>query len=712
MKLDHIENITHVESSNLWAMDFDFSHPNDEPKSNTLNAFEVYFSERTPIKKAQAEEIIIEAIETLGTYSTTRRYSPSNVEPTELIEGILKANIISEKIALQAMRLLLSNPMETSKVVALKRNKYLLDQFKSNDMFMTAINQVPFERMPASEVNTLTRHIIMTAIKNGILNQNEVIKLVNEISEKVSKEQTYNIDISLLGHQFKINTTDGMYIINSAIANKDYDHRLLIDGISKLITSPNINSFSGGMETTRTYSMMLMECVITELVAREQEINSSDHLITNHLITIIENSNVSKCGVGRLYAESAHAFDCKLSIMKVNAADKHDSSYEQNISKVLRKIKEPFGNGKDISDLAHPIKIAPDTEKHLVENTNISFPLKFIPMLTLGSQLQLLESNRIQEGRPQYINLTMKRLLHAKHGSPLLKQFDEICYNELKDQGASGQEYHTLIDLINDIKVNPFSSKTIELAHSIIERNEASGEAIKKTTRQLFLNNINLITRRTAHNAPTDLASGVKHAIVKHAERNYKNITHTSLYDFCSDEMKDKVSKFHLDKIKSTSTPMTSKEVESAVSFLIYRNPTANGLLEQVHIKELIDSKITREAGVIVAVRAVLPFLDAGYAAGLKNISERTALGIITALAEHAMMSEIENGHHGTIANFVKKFLATTSINFMDKEHNDFNESMSLHAGPIYEAVIAEKLQSKLEQQPPIDIHAAKLRML
>ncbi|MFQ2234973.1 hypothetical protein ACK32R_04575 [Aeromonas dhakensis] len=712
MKLDHIENIKHVEISNLWAMDFDFNHPRDVLKSNARNAFEVYFSERTPFKKVQAEELIIEAIETLGTYSTERRYSPSRIEPTELIEGILKAKIISEKTALQAMRLLLSNPMETSRIVALKKNKYLLDQFKSNDMFMTAMNQVPLERMPTSEINTFTRHIIMTAIRNGILNQNEVIKLVNDISEQVSREQAYNIEISLLGHQFKINTQDGMYIINSAIANKSYDHKLLIDSISRLITSPTINSFKGGIETTRTYSMMLMECVITGLVAREQEINSSDLLIANHLVSIIEDSNVSKCGVDRLYAESALAFNYKLSIMKINAADKHDSSYEQKISKILRKMKEPLGYGKDISEHVHPIKISPDTEKHLVENTAISFPLKFIPMLTLGSQLRLLESNRIQEDRPQYINLTMKRVLHAKHGSPLLKQLDELCYNELKDQGASGQEIHTLIDLINNIKVNPFSSKTIELAHTIIERDEASGEAIEKTTRQTFLNNINLITRRTAHDAPIDLTSVVKHAIVMHAERNYKGVTHTALYDFGSDEMKDKVSKSHLDKIKSISTPRTSSEVEDAVSFLIYRNPTANGFLEQVHIKELIDSNITKEAGVIIAVRAVLPFLDAGYSAGLKNISEKTALGIINTLAEHAMMSEIEKGHHGTITNFVKKFLATTSINFMDKEHHDFNEWMSLHSGPIYEAVIAEKLQSKLEQQPPIDIHAAKLRML
>jgi len=70
MKLDHIENIKHVEISNLWAMDFDFNHPRDVLKSNARNAFEVYFSERTPFKKVQAEELIIEAIETLGTYST------------------------------------------------------------------------------------------------------------------------------------------------------------------------------------------------------------------------------------------------------------------------------------------------------------------------------------------------------------------------------------------------------------------------------------------------------------------------------------------------------------------------------------------------------------------------------------------------------------------------------------------------------------------
>lgn len=712
MTFDHLKNIAYVDSCNLWALDFDFDHSDKKLKGKSKSALEIYFSETTPEKKAQAEELIIDALKNFDKYGDNNRYSPSRIWPTELISGILEAKVISEKTALQAMKLLHSIPAELKSISAPNTSSKLLEHFKSNDMFMTALNYMPFDRISDAEMDYTSQKIIMTAIDNEIVSQEEIIKLVNDISQQASLDLNRNVHLRLFGREFKINTTSGLYIINSAIKNKAYDHKLITDSIYTLITSPNINSFKEGMHAVRAYAMSLMECVITELYIREKEVNNAESAILNKLTSAIESSLIDKCGVGSLYSESAHAFECKLSIMKINSADKNDINYEQNVTRILRKMKEPYNTHASALEQVYPIRLTPSAEEQLVWNTGMNFPIKFISMFSLKNQLHIVESNRIKESRSNYINQTKDRLISSKSGSVLLEQFDQLCFNELKSPSKNGDTIHTLVNLISDIKVNPFSAKTIELAHSLLEHEDTSTNKKIKSTWQVFLSDINKITISTAHDAPADLSDEIKQAIVALGDRGQKSCLDVNLYDFGSDEVKDEISKLHLKEILSRNTPRTGSTIASALSFLIYNNPTANGFLEQTHVQELIDSNFTREAGIIISVRAVLPFLDAGYRANLKDVSPQTALGIISSLADHAMMSEVKNGYHGVIATFVKKFLATTSINFMNNEHQEFNKWMSLNSGPIYEAAIAEKLQNKLEQQSKLATRATKRNMI
>ncbi|HDX8428219.1 TPA: hypothetical protein RQN23_002919 [Aeromonas veronii] len=712
MKFDHLKNISYVDSSNLWALDFHFDHPDSPINITSKTAFEIYFSENTPAKKVQAEELLIKAIENFDTYTDKNRYSHAQIKPVTLIDGILKAKVISEKTALQAIRLLPSSLAQVDDSTLLNIYKKLFNHLKTNNIFMTALHCMPLDKLSSTNRDEISRHIIITAIKNGILNQSEIIKLVDEISKQVSTNLTENIYSKLFGYTFKLNTANGLQIIHSAIESKNYDYKLLNESIHTLVTSPSINNFRNGMQNTRTYAIFLMECVITELCLREQENNHSESLILNQLTSVIESSIIPQCGVGSIFSESAHAFDCKISIMKINAADRNDINYEQYITRLLRRMKEPYGKHPAVSEQVHPITLMPMVEEHLVRNTNIKFPIKFVSMFSLQNQLHLVESNRIKESRADYINLTKDRLLKSKPGSNLLVQFDQLCFDELKSQGKYSDIIYTLTNLISSIKTNPFSAKTIELGHSLLEREEISSNKKTKSTWQIFLDDINIITIATAHDAPMDLSDSTKQGIAKRSERTQKNVLHTNLYSFGSDEIKEKISKYHLNEILSHNTPRTGSTIASAVSFLIYDNPTAYGLLEQAHVQELIDSNFTREAGIIIAVRSLLPFLDEGYTANLKNVSQEAALGVIRSLADHAMMSEVEKGHYGVIATFLKKFLATTSINFMDSNYQGFNKWMSLNAAPIYEGAIAEKLQSKLEQQAKSAIHATKRIMI